>query len=527
VAEKDLLFTDYKKLIRKRFIESGWAIAYCNEKRLKDIDQGLIYSAFIAEDKITDVLSKYDWDLRLDGGPGLVFYKDGNEEKANYRRFSEDGIEPLVYYRDFHGAKETYLEISEEFRLYLDLYEEYVSNKEKKYIRIDDNGDEEVVAIISENEIKVQIKCLKEYISVRNMVFVVLFSLTRFSKETLEELSLNEQNKTNKRSYFIYSHLLRNVRIGDFNAQGELFGKVLISGIKDYKPKLFETRKHEKFIVGTDKNGNEKCLSCEKEYYYPVYFKREVLDKYYNNPDKFTVEDGLVKAGGLWSLRIDNNNYYYVIVFLKELGLLPYKEQVYWKSYNIKLPLDKGLSRAAYLRNIMGEFADPDMPDHYFKEKYNEFSEKWYKKYGWYLFMPLSKNDEHHFKSLHRPSPENRKDFDAQVASLTEIIIDYLNERELAKGINIENKDPKGIDKLEAFLANNGYHFDEMIKFFRKLQALRSYTVAHRKSEERKEVKELYEYFHMDDKHLDKVFDDILIGAIKVFNTLEKNLLVK
>jgi hypothetical protein len=526
VAEKDLLFTDYKKLIRKRFIESGWAIAYCNEKRLKNIDQGLIYSAFIAEDKITDVLSKYDWDLLLDGGPGLVFYKDGNEEKANYRRFSEDGIEPLVYYRDFHGAKETYLEISEEFRLYLDLYEEYVSNKEKKYIRIDDNGDEEVVAIISENEIKVQIKCLKEYISVRNMVFVVFFNLMRLSKKPIEELSLSEKDETNKRSYFIYNHLIRNINfLPDYNVQSWLVGKVLISGIKDYKPKLFETRKHEKFIVGIDKNGNEKCLSCEKEYYYPVYFKREVLDKYYNNPDKFTVEDGLVKAGGLWSLRIDNNNYYYVIVFLKELGLLPYKEQVYWKSYNVKLPLDKGLSRAGYSRNIMGEFTDPDMPDLYFKMKYYEFSEKWYKKYGWYLFKPLSKSDAHHFKSLHRPSPENRKDFDAQIASLTKIIIDSLNEKELAKGIKIEELGLKGIDKFEKFLENNGCHINGMIEFFKKLQELRSYTVAHRKSEERKEVKDLYEHFHMDDKHLDKVFDGILIGSIKVFNTLETHFL--
>jgi hypothetical protein len=527
VVEKDLLFTDYKELIRKRFIESGWVIAYCNEKKLKDVENSLVYSALIAKDKITDSLSKYDWDLRLAGGPGLVFYREGNEEKAKYCRFSEDGIEPLVYYREFHGAKETYLEISEEFRLYFDLYEEYVSNKEKKYIRIDDNGDEEVVAIISENEVKIQIKYLKEYISVRNIVFVVFFDLMRFSEKTLEELSLNEKDKTNKKSYFIYNHLIRNINIAPYKVQSWLFGKVLIPGIKNYKPALFETIKYEKFIVGIYNNGNDKYVSSSKNTLIPVYFKREVLDKYYNDPSKFEVEDGLVRASGLWTLKVDNNNLDYVIVFSKDLGFLPYKEQVYWKSYNVKPPLDKGLSRAAYLRNIMGKFTAPDMPDLYFKEKYNEFTDRWYKKYGWYLFKPLSKSDEHHFKSLHRPSSENRKDFDAQVASLTKIIINSLNEEELVKGIKIEKASPKGIDKFEAFLENHDCKIDEMIKFLRNLQDLRSHTVAHRKSEDEKELRKPYGYFHMDDKHLDKVFDGILVGAIKVLNTLEVNLLAE
>jgi hypothetical protein len=66
-----------------------------------------------------------------------------------------------------------------------------------------------------------------------------------------------------------------------------------------------------------------------------------------------------------------------------------------------------------------------------------------------------------------------------------------------------------------------------MIEFLRKLQRLRSKSVAHRKSEDDKELKKTYEYFHLDDKRLDKAFDDILIGAIKVFNTLERNLLAE
>jgi len=106
MEEKDLfLFKDYKKLVRGRFINSGWVIAYCDEKALNEIDQGLMYSALIAKDKVTKVLSKYDWDLHLSRGPGFSSYYDGNIEKISYYRFFEDGIEPIVYYREFNSQK--------------------------------------------------------------------------------------------------------------------------------------------------------------------------------------------------------------------------------------------------------------------------------------------------------------------------------------------------------------------------------------------------------------------------------------
>jgi hypothetical protein len=527
MQEEDLLFNDFKELIKNRFITSGWLTVYLNEKEIKNIYQGLIYSALIAKDKVDDVLSKCEFDVHLGEGSDLFSYKEGDEEKISYRRFTVEGIEPLIYHRSFYGIKEEYLELSEEFRLYFNLYEEHKSNNEKKYIHIDENGDEEVIAIISENKVSVRVDYIKEYISVRNMFLAIYFDLTRLAEKTLEELSLKEINKTNKGKYYIFCQSTKNFNSLDSKSAGFITGKILIPPIKNYKPKSFEEEKYEKFIIGIDSNGNEKYLSCKRRRYYPVYFKREVLDKYYNNPDKFTVEDGLIKAKGLWSLRVDNNHPEYIIVFLGELGMLPYKEQLYWKSYNVVPSPNGGVSKSFYSRYVMGEFAPPDMPDHYFKEKYNDFSKKWYSKFGWDLFMPLSKNDEHHFKSLHRPSPENRKDFDEQVASIVKITVGSLNEKELEKDVEIAKPNPQGIDKLEAFLESKGYKLDDMIEFLRKLQRLRSKSVAHRKSEDDKELKKTYEYFHMDDKHLDKVFDGILVGAIKVFNTLERNLLAE
>jgi hypothetical protein len=42
------------------------------------------------------------------------------------------------------------------------------------------------------------------------------------------------------------------------------------------------------------------CLS-------PVYFKRDLLARYYSNPAKYVVADGATRCGALWLLRIDNH----------------------------------------------------------------------------------------------------------------------------------------------------------------------------------------------------------------------------
>ena len=48
----------------------------------------------------------------------------------------------------------------------------------------------------------------------------------------------------------------------------------------------------------------------------PVCFRKEVLNDYYAQPEKYTVSDGYLTGGSLWSLYIDNNHPEAVMVFL-------------------------------------------------------------------------------------------------------------------------------------------------------------------------------------------------------------------
>lgn len=94
--------------------------------------------------------------------------------------------------------------------------------------------------------------------------------------------------------------------------------------------------------------------------------------------------------------------------------------------------------------------------------------------FGWDLFKPLRQEDEHYFTSLHVPTGENQKEFDDQVMALAKVLVERINEAELAKYITVEKGD-KGITKLDKYLelmrlAGRA----EVIAFLRNLNGLRS-----------------------------------------------------
>ena len=77
----------------------------------------------------------------------------------------------------------------------------------------------------------------------------------------------------------------------------------------------------------------------------------------------------------------------------------------------------------------------------------------------------------------------------------------------------------KGLDKLEAWLKQNGALSDPMMEFLRKLQALRSACSAHRKGENYEKLKP---FFGIDEKDLTDVLEGILSNCVRTLNTLDK-----
>lgn len=545
MSKSDLTFSDWQENIKTTLGKTEWITALSTQALHPETGRSYFFSALISDSKVDDVLKDCSWDLQIGHGfPGYITHYQNEGKITEYHRFPDEGIEPLVYWRDFHGIKEIYYEISEEFRLFFNLYEDRKSLNDSKFIYFDSNGDEHEAVLITPNEVKVKLKFLKEFLFAKKMHLAIYFDFMRFSDKTINELKQPEIRSVFQEDKYIYSICVIDcgidLAIDKTKSQGWLHGKKLIAGLENHNHNTFGCvveRKYEDFIIGIDENGDEIFHTCEEgklsdyfgknpgspNYMTPVIFKRDVLKKYYDNPDKYTVDDGRLSCKDIWGMRIDNNHQKYVMVFLGDLGHLNYKEQNYWKSFNI--PDQGGISRVAYERGVKGQFTDPDQPDLYFKQKLSVFQKRWFGKYGWYLFKPLSKGDAHHLKSLHIPTTNDQKEFDEQVLSLAKIILESLNEKELSKDVSIEKGHPKSIDIFEAFLESKNIHLDGMFEFIRNLQSLRSTFVAHRKSERSKDYKKVRKYFEFDKKDNQEIFEDIMVKTIWMLNSLEEYLL--
>lgn len=521
-------------------LPSPWFPAFKSTKSPREETRW--FSAIAPVSQIPALVSNsHGWDIGpSDGSPSVwTHYEEGRVVERRYCPYgNEEGIEPIVLYRSFHGMQPDCLELAQEFRLFHNLFHDVRRNQ---YLKFDSNGDELVAVQYGDSYVEILTDLLRRFCDVKQMALALYLESFRYSKRTLTELGLEEQRNEWKGDCYNLSLAIvpeeRIFRRAGIESRGLMIGakKYILPGPmpaeEDKEPESFQ-----EFIIGEDAKGRSVSHSCDPDvladyfgknpdaphYLTPVFFRPEVLGKYYHDPYKYSVEDGYVRCGGLWGLRIDNDNPDYVMVFLGDLGRdLSEKERNYWLNFNIP-PQGRRMSKTTFRRSFMAEFADPSRPDHTFKHAYRRFRDKYRAKYGWDLFLPLHGDDEHFLTALHLPAKDNQADFDAQLLALTKVLIDCLNEREIAKHVQSLDRGDKGITKLEKFLSKHAFEgFEEHIKFLRVLQDLRSRSAAHRKgSQYDKLVSEL----GLKDEGQKIVFGKLLIAGCRFIEYLLANL---
>ena len=495
-----------------------------------------IYCALIPSAQTKQILSSPSWDFLLNAGmPGTVEYHEGGEKLVEYLRYgSTDGIEPLIINRNFYELRNGYREISEEFRLFHRLYHDI---KKDKYIKIDDEGNEDVVAIVEANQVQIRLKEIRQFLAIKEMYLSIQFDCGEYSEYSLEELGLKEGGGDQRDDLMCWGH-----HYGDFGVSGShqafsrLLGKRLVKPLPKFKSGLWgfaekPEEDHVEFIIDVDENGDEIIHIPDPDvlgnyfganpdaphYLTPVHFRKQVLDKYYHESSKYTVEESLLRCGDLWCMAIDSHHDDRVCAWLGDLGRdLPYTEQLHWRSYNT--PPEGGVSKTYFKRQILNQSADSDRPEHLFRERYQKLQDACKEYLGWQLLLPLGTGDEYHFQGLRIPSTDEQSDFDALVLSLTKILIDSLNERRLNTLISKDQKAKlKGsIARLEAVLsAHDVEDAAERIAFLRKLQSLRSSSAAHRKG---RNYRKIAKDFGVESQHLRDVFTAIIWQALDVLD---------
>jgi hypothetical protein len=448
---------------------------------LLPIDQKEAFLAYVA------------WDLRNDNFRPSVQCEERNVDGKRQRRVfymqsgNESGGEALVRERYYWKNYPSEIEIAEEFRLFWNLFHDKTRHI---LLHCDADGTEHTVVRIVGSHVEVQLKFLVDYLRAKQMHLALQWEGNYWSQSTLTELGLLPVQRENSGDFFRWWFSVSDkIPSDEFKSISRLLGKAIIpcpGEVTYHDPYAGDDTTHRAFIVGLDATGQEVTDAWDKakgdnNALTPVFFRRAVLAKYFAEPERYEVEDGTLRCPGFWDLRMDNDHPQHVVAWLKDLGQsLPTAEREHWRSYNIAP--DGVPSRTFYTRNIRAWFADPTMPDLRLKMLYPHINEPWSKRYGWELWRDPQPEDRYVLRQLHVCLDENQAEFDQQNGLLAKLLVDFLNEDELANHLQSQNIPKGGLNRLASFLIQESFtEAKHQIEPLRIIQQLRSAGAAHGK----------------------------------------------
>ena len=474
--------------------------------------------------------------------PEPTAYRSDRESPIKYFRWGVNqdkyGSEPLVIGRQFSKMKEDYLEISEEFRLFHNLYHDKETNT---YIKIDDAGNETTIAIVKPDEVQIRLKEIRQFLAIKEMYLSLLFEFNEYSEYSLKELGISEfeQCDFKRKGLMCWTYDRWDIPVQNFQSISRLRGRKLIeplpkskSGFGDFA----EEPKYVEFVVDVDDNGDEVCYTCNPYKlkrisgenpdapwdFTPVHFRKQVLDRYYNQPNKYTVKDSRVECG-MWGLKIDNHDFDKVCVLLSDLGIsLPYAEQLHWQAHNI--PPEGGVSETFYRRMVLGERASSDQPDILFKQSYEQLQKACDEYLDWQLLKPLSSGDEYRLRRLRIPTVDEESHFKDSVLDLANLLIERLNEKRLEDLIPVKAREEirRGINRLEYVLDSRKVEgVEKHIIFLRCLWDLRNTRGgSHPEFLEDSRYKRTSMHFDLENLNRQEAFAKILEEAVQFLDFL-------
>ena len=492
--------------------------------KLHDADAAF-WSCLISPDEVSRVLTDHGWDIHYSSGfPGFIIDSSGTHYERNVD--SDYGIENIVFYRDFYGVKKEYFEVSEEFRFLFNLFKDA---QNRTYTSIKGNGETEDVIRVDDDIVFIRLDYLHRYAAAKQKCILLFFDIRMRYPEGIEHYGFQTFN-SEEQDDNLFFRIWGDELYPDKEAYSVLMGKKVLF------PRSIETcglwpyeseREYEDYIIGLEEDGTQKVFTSDPkqlssgsaralgapEYLTPVYFSKDVLQKYYDNPELYDVDDGYLRCKNLWGIRIDNDHDNYVVVMLGDLGRdLPAEEQSYWKHFNIVS--EEGLSESMFLRSFGGFFANAKTADLVFKQKYRLLQTYWADTYGWNLLLYPDSRDDYLLKSIRIPLTDTQMEFDQLVMAIEKLLVDSIN----VEALGVETEKDGSINKLEAWFVEQGIDgYEPHIKFLRDLRALRSSGSGHRKGEKYSKISKR---FGIGIKPNNVVFSKVLQSACELVDFL-------
>jgi hypothetical protein len=394
----------------------------------------------------------------------------------------------VVYHRDFWSAWPSSYELNQEFVLFENLFHDAAN---ERFLKLDDNYEEEIAVAYHGKNFNVRRVDLLRFAAAKGCDLLFQFEIDRYSDQLL--CSKSEHISIQKDDESVFTFYGGPLGFSEKAYFSRTLGKKLYVVDQNKYFNVERQRTYEEFVLSRDPDGNLIKNTCDPDtlanyfganpgaphYLTPVFFKRSVLDKYYDDPN-YNVSDGMLQKQSLWSMRMDNDHPDHVAAFLGDLGRdLPNSEQRHWSAYNIPRE-DRKLSETNVRRAFLGEFTDAKSPEFRFVSQLENLNKTWKATFGWPLFKPLHAADRHIVASLRIPHVGDLHRLDDLLIRLAKILIDSINVEEISKLLD-KRKDEKSLALLIRLLTDKYGFSPDDLEVLRNVQALRSQGAAHRK----------------------------------------------
>ena len=311
------------------------------------------------KDEYIELLLKWNFSVSSGYGYGYSFSKDecvpflSNPMEGVDSEIFDDSL-PLFFLRYFHGHKsnEAYIEINQLISHVLDIH--WVEEKHA-WCKLNEFG--EIIPIANWIQQDGLTLCtfrkeeLEFYLFLTDSCLVRVFDVPRFLNGGFSSHGNELEDRCIEKEHEIYA--IRTL-IGDPNKPSAsiLRGFQIIRCKKPREELLLkmrgkEPREYASFIILDWKHGIEQEWTSNPKHignYFvdsdypfgtsPAFFKPDVLSKYRQDPSRYKIHDRCIECKGSWSLRYDINEEGQIHVYICDLSRLPFKEQLYWKSFN-------------------------------------------------------------------------------------------------------------------------------------------------------------------------------------------------
>ena len=468
-----------------------WTVVY-DDLNYEDSARGGRYACFAQPEQRQRIVSHREWDFtEVDGIPSFRINDEGKEVYC--RNGNVLGFEPLIIKQEFHGVVPDSLLLSEEFRLLMNLWTDSTS---RNFYMISDDGSKELVVRFNATRIEIRTPVLRCYQAIRQLDLVLFTDSQLYTRCFVPDALLDNLNCERLMDDNL-GYIFRNVtkityRPGVSNRSFLLVKRILPPPSLDEKCGIWPREKKQddypKFIIREDENGNPVRYACNPDKIFgsdldvltPVFFKRDVLRRYYDDSELYSVSDRYLECVQKWGVRIDNSNSYVVSVYLGDIGRdIPSSHWSHWLSYNI--PPIYSRSKSGIRCSFLEQFVGRDNPEHRFKDKYAGLQKAWEQAWGWRLHREPAKQDAGTIKRLRVPLNETEAEVKQQLLNLALVLVDFLNEKSIGREcLEAKNETGGGISKLERFLKHYSYpHVERDISVLRTVQSMRSRIAAH------------------------------------------------